>query len=217
MGDLKKTALESFPSNKFERKSLMYNKVDGDLALWQEFQLGSEVAFAKIYKDNVDKLYGYGLKIIYDKNTVKDAIQDLFIDLWDTKEKLSAVKSIKAYLYTSLRRKLIKEHTKHKKRYSTNRDIESIENELEFVEFSLVEKKLFDSERKSLKEGLDSLKPQQREIIYLKYYSRLSYQEIMEIMSLDKKQAYNLLSRTLKSLKDILLFFVLFFVCYMFS
>ncbi|NJB82706.1 RNA polymerase sigma factor [Wenyingzhuangia aestuarii] len=198
----------SFPKTK--RKEIVY-QVDNDIALWKEFQLGSEIAFAKIYKENVDKLYRYGLKVVYDKNLVKDAIQDLFIELWDRKEKLSEVNSIKSYLYTSLRRKLIKQQIKHKKTHNSNESVDTLKDELESIEFSLIEKQQLDVELKSLKKGLDNLKPKQREIVYLKFYARLSYEEIMDIMSLDKKQAYNLLSRTLKTLKDVLILLLILF------
>ncbi|MDO6802958.1 RNA polymerase sigma factor [Wenyingzhuangia sp. 1_MG-2023] len=211
MGNLKELNTERYHANDKKESHVVLNKHKvSDLVLWQEFQLGSETAFAKIYEDHVGRLYSYGLKIVYDKSIVKDAVQDLFIELWDTKEKLSEVKSIKSYLFTSLRRKLIKQQVKYHKIFNKNENVETINYESESVEFSLIEKQRLDFEKQSLKIGLEKLEPKQREIVFLKYYARLSYEEIMEIMDIDKKQAYNLLSRTLKTLKEFLIFLILF-------
>lgn len=67
----------------------------GDVQLWQDFQIGSESAFATIYEKNANFLYSYGLKIVSDKELVKDSIQDLFVELWDAKNRVSKVRSIK--------------------------------------------------------------------------------------------------------------------------
>ena len=110
-----------------------------DEELWSKFKLGSETAYALIYKDNVAKLYSYGLKLV---------------------------------------------------------------NNNPSAEFSLIEKQRFDEERKSLLKVMEKLNDKQREIIHLKYYSNFSYEEISEIMSLDKKATYNLMAHTIKLLRQ---------------
>ncbi|MDD7886795.1 RNA polymerase sigma factor [Flavivirga sp. 57AJ16] len=187
-----------------------------DLQIWQEFQSGSDSAFANIYKSHATLLYSYGLKLVYDKELVKDAIQDLFIELWDSKDRLSKVKSIKAYLYKSLRRKLISKVIKERKTFDKNQDLTSLDAEIPSTEISLIEKQQFDAKRKTLEKAIASLSNKQREIIHLKFYGRLSYLEISEIMALDKKGTYNLMARTIQILKDhlvsIMLLIVLFSV-----
>lgn len=180
-----------------------------DLQIWREFQSGSDSAFANIYKCHVDLLYSYGLKLVYDKELVKDAIQDLFIELWDSKDRLAKVKSIKAYLYKSLRRKLISKASKERKIFDRSQNLDSLDIETPSTEISLIEKQQFDAKRNVLRKALVSLSDKQREIIHLKFYGRLSYSEISEIMSLDKKGTYNLMARTIQILKDHLVSIVL--------
>ena len=66
---------------------------------------------AEVYNLHVKALYNYGNKIFHNSSLVEDAIHDLFVDLWNYRKNLSPVISIRAYLYSSLRRKI----TKHSK------------------------------------------------------------------------------------------------------
>ncbi len=175
-----------------------------DLQLWQEFKSGSEIAFATIYNDNVGRLYGYGIKLIHDKDSVKDAIQDLFVELWNARERLGDAKSIKSYLYKSIRRALISRVSSQRKKLGFFYSLEHFEETVSSQEIHLIEKQRFDEERKKLKKALIKLNAKQQEIIYLKFYGHLSYEEISEVMSLDKKGAYNLMAYTLKLLRQYL-------------
>ncbi|WP_339712361.1 sigma-70 family RNA polymerase sigma factor [uncultured Kriegella sp.] len=175
------------------------NKGIADFQLWQEFQAGSDIAYATIYRDNVSFLYSYGLKLIKDKELIKDCIQELFVEIWNSKHKLGRVKSIKSYLFKSIRRKLIAESVKQRKR-SMPLDLKP--NFLKVlvtpsIEFDMIERQCFDQQCQKLKKALEKLTDRQKEIIHLKYYTQLSYEEIAEIMSLSKKGTYKLMGRSI--------------------
>lgn len=172
-----------------------------DVQLWQEFQSGSEEAFATIYKNNAARLYNYGLKLVADKELVKDAIQDLFVELWEAKKRLGKVKSIKSYLYKSIRRKIISQLSKERKLGHSEVVDDSIFEGSQSSEISLIEKQQFDKEREKLNLALASLPKRQREIVHLKYYAQLSYSEISEILEVNKKTAYSLMARSIEQLK----------------
>ncbi len=53
-------------------------------------------------------------------------------------------------------------------------------------------------------DALGRLSNRQKEIIYLKYYQNLSYEEVSEIMNINYQAARNLLYQAIKSLKSIL-------------
>ena len=187
-----------------------------DLQLWQDFQMGSESAFATIYEKHVALLYSYGLKLVYDKELVKDSIQDLFIELWNTKNRLAKVQSIKAYLYKSFRRKLIAQVSKERKTFDKSQDINNLNKKTSSQEISLIEKQRFDEQRQALNKALTFLSDKQKEVIHLKFYGKLNYNEIAEIMPLDKKGVYNLMARSIKILKQhivsLVMLGILFFI-----
>lgn len=173
-----------------------------DFQLWQRFKNGDEAAFAKIYRDNAQILYGYGLKLVNDKDLVRDCIQDLFVEIWDSKHKLGSVRSIKAYLYKSMRRKLIRKASRKRKRFDATYEMEAVQETVPSIEVRLIEKQRFDHEHQLVVNALDKLNKKQREIIHLKYYGNMGYDEISEIMGLDKKATYNLMAHTIKLLRQ---------------
>jgi DNA-directed RNA polymerase specialized sigma subunit, sigma24 homolog len=46
--------------------------------------------------------------------------------------------------------------------------------------------------------------PRQKEIIYLKYYMNLSYEEVSEVMNINYQAARNLVYQSIKVLKNVL-------------
>ena len=173
-----------------------------DLQLWHEFKGGSEPAFSSIYETYVDQLYRYGLKLVRDKELVKDCIQDLFIEIWDTKHKLGMVKSIRSYLFKSIRRKILSQVIRKRKLSGDIKESIAVQRSTPSSEITLIEKQRFDLEQSKLRIVLQKLNSKQREVIHLKFYGRLSYDDISEIMSLDKKAIYNLMAHTIKLLKE---------------
>ncbi len=173
-------------------------KILNDFQLWKEFQAGSETAFSKIYHLHAALLYSYGVKLVKDKELIKDCIQDLFVEIWNAKHRLGSVKNIKSYLFKSVRRKLIAETIKNRK----NRDHSIILPNLKIIstpseEWKLIEKQSSDEKQVKLKEALNHLTQRQREIIHLKYFSRLDYSEISETMGLSMKGTYKLMGRSI--------------------
>ena len=63
-------------------------------------------------------------------------------------------------------------------------------------------------------QALDQLSNRQKEIIYLKFYQELNYDEVSEIMNINYQAARNLLYQSIKSLKKLLT--TLAFFCFLF-
>ncbi|RAV30534.1 hypothetical protein DN748_03285 [Sinomicrobium soli] len=172
-----------------------------DIQLWQEFQAGSDTAFAFIYRKYASPLYSYGMKLVNNREQVMDAIQDLFVGLWDRKEKLGKVRSIRSYLYKSLQRKLISGASK-RRLLPHSEETEIAENgNASSVERNLIEKETFNREFRALTSALSRLGGKQQQVIHLKYYAQLNYEEIADVMGMDKKAVYNLMAYTLQTLR----------------
>ncbi|MCH7398091.1 sigma-70 family RNA polymerase sigma factor [Belliella sp. DSM 107340] len=173
-----------------------------DTEIWDSFRSGSESAFITIYQNFFDKLYAYGWKISNSEDLVKDAIQDLFIELRKNRAKLGQTNSIKFYLFKSLKRKLIKEEGKW---YS---NLESIDANY-FFDFNfspeqlLIDRQMDEERTKKLNHAIRHLSPRKKEVIYYYFYEELSYKEIQEIMNLDNiKSVRNLIYKSISFLRE---------------
>lgn len=173
-----------------------------DNKIWDSFLKGNEQAFNLIFKKFYEELFYYGVKITGNRDLVQDEIQQLFIKLWERKQKLPEVHSVKAYLLKAFRRQIIDSLKKQQKRQviPLNKSIEN--NHYEFsMENSLINKQVSEERRKALQQAIEQLNPHQREILYLKFYNNLSYQEIAEVLAISYQTVRNYMSKALKLLR----------------
>src|SRR5690606_26189782 len=94
MPDQNPIAEELFSSLKPFKSAMPFD--DGQV--WDAFREGDEAAFVFIYESYFDRLFAYGLRVAGDAYLVEDAIQELFIDLRNNRNRLKETDSIKFYL-----------------------------------------------------------------------------------------------------------------------
>ena len=171
-----------------------------DEVLWNSFKKGNELALSILYKKYIQLLYSYGLHTIRDHDIVMDCLQDLFSGFWQKRESISSVQSVKSYLFKSFRRSLIHRIVEQRKHSAPLPDNESFEF-MPSIESVLIEDEIRAEQTDRLKKCIQSLTKGQREVIYLKFYNELSYQEIAEITELQIDSVYNLVSKTIELLR----------------
>jgi len=163
--------------------------------VWDKFRNGDREAFKTIYNEFIDALFSYGSRITSDNDLLKDAIQDLFIDIYTYGAKLRQPELLEFYLFKSLKRNLIKK-LKETQRYTSTKEI--LEN---FdLQFSIEQENFSEESEKKLKflqEELVKLESSKKELLFLKFNSGLSYEEIGQLLNMKpatvKKQVYRLI------------------------
>src|SRR5690606_6267964 len=77
------------------------------------------LAFAEIYKRYWSLLYATALRITKDEAASMDVVQDIYTDFWDNPSRLATHTSLRAYLYTTVRHRVIDviKHQKVRERY----------------------------------------------------------------------------------------------------
>lgn len=174
-----------------------------DNGIWKEFAKGNSAAFLYIYNKHFDDLYSFGFQFSKDADFIKDCIQDLFVEL-NQKKKSRSIKSIKSYLFVSLKRKIIYYQNRSKKFiYKTNL-LDGYDFQMSFsVEDRLINQQ-FDKERKAkLNKAINTiLTKRQREAIYYLYYERLSIDEMAELMPVSRRGIQNLVYKAVRILKS---------------
>lgn len=176
----------------------MHNEKD----IWDAFRYGDENSFKVIFDQFYDHLYNYGHKFTTDDFIVEEALQDLFIKLWKNKNTIGETGSVKNYLYKAFRRVLLRklDYAPRLQLFAPADDNAPFRLELGHDD-GLASHERLDEIRKSLAHALEKLSPRQREIIHLRYYEELEYEEIAAIMQLSVSSTYKLLYRAVDSLK----------------
>jgi len=169
--------------------------------IWDRFREGSKEALEYIYEGNYSALYYYGLKFTRDSNFIKDTIHELFMELINSGERLARTGNIRYYLLKSLRNKLIRQ-LKENQTIAAGQSGDLKFSLLESVENQLINKNIEEKVRVQINSAIKKLSFKQQEIIYLRFYNDMPYQEIAEMFGVKIQTVRNLMSRALKSLKD---------------
>lgn len=167
--------------------------------LWQRFRSGEYELLGEIFQLHYNELYYYGIKLVFVPELVKDTIQDIFTDIWSRKEKMEGVQNIKAYLFVSVRREILRRIEKLRK----NSKLELQPNEsFEFsVEDFLVREESKKQASQQVIECMKKLSERQREVILLRFNHELEFQDIATVMEMNVQSVRNLLFRALENIR----------------
>ncbi len=168
-------------------------------SLWMEFLAGDELAFSRLYLLFFDDLLMYGRRVGGDDLIVEDAIQDLFIKLYQKKIALEDNKKLRPFLFRSLKNLIYTQLLRDAKLTSFD-DYEcpfNLEYTIDDQVFTNQEQQLSDEVHRFMR-GLSN---RQREIIYLRFVHEMSFEEISVIMDIHVQSARNLLARSMDKIR----------------
>jgi len=175
-----------------------------DVELWISLKQGNREAFTTLYGKYSKMLFSYGLRITADEDVVADALQSTFVKFWTNRETIALPVQVKPFLITSFRNNLSTITAKGNRTES----LDNFAEERFVMDFTLeseyIKKEDIDIQSRKLNDALNQLSPRQKEIIYLRYFEELDYNEIATIMDITVKGAYKLSARALLGLQAIL-------------
>jgi len=172
-----------------------------DYAIWEAFKSGNKIAFDYIFESNIKMLYTYGNGIIRDRELVADCIQELFIELWNKREILGSTNSIKFYLFKSLRRRIIRKNETEQRRSDVDLTLTYQDSFNLPFESELILDEVRQKRKQHLSLALSIITQRQREAILLRYYKKLTFEEMSSRMKMDIPSVRNILSKAIQSLR----------------
>ncbi|GEC71219.1 RNA polymerase sigma-70 factor, ECF subfamily [Flavobacterium flevense] len=170
-----------------------------DLDLVKRLQQNEEEALTIIYKEYWEIMYVAAYNLVKDRSVCEDIVQEVFISLWQRREKLQIKTSLKSYLYTSTVYKVYDHFSKNKKMLKDEL-FDNFENK---IEASNPETKLMHEELiRHLDAIVDSLPDKCREVYKLSRENMLSNKEIAEQLNISQRTVEGHISKALKILKE---------------
>lgn len=162
-------------------------------------QKSDEKAFTVIYERYHKLLYVVAYKYLKDNDMAKDAVQQIFLKLWESRSLLNIHINLRNYLYTMLKNHLLNEIRNHYSILEKNYELaqEAIEYEDEILS-KLEEKEL----TAQLYQAVDNLPGQKKAVCLYKLKEGLSNQEIAEKMQLSIPTVKTHYSQAIKLLRD---------------
>jgi RNA polymerase sigma factor (sigma-70 family) len=175
---------------------------DTDLQLWSNIRNGEKDSLSSLYNLYYLCLFNYGYKIVPREQFIEDCIQELFLTIWEQRNTISKVFSVKSYLYVSMKRMVFSKLNKYRNYQKRNtRYAEDFqEDTLDFESWIIAQE--FQAEYKYLVDvAIQELSNRQKEVIKLKYNDGLSTSEIANLLEINRQSVYNHVSEALKQLK----------------
>ncbi len=169
--------------------------------IWNSFLKGDDNAFSLLYEKFFPELYAYALKLGFNEEICKDAIHDVFYNIFTSKKKLGHVENIEFYLLHSLRNRLFDIHNKH--RATRNIEIESnILDEDELIIERIIQNESTIQVKETIERLLKTLSPKQKKVIHYRYVLNLKYNEIATILDMSPDAVKKFVTRSLKKMRD---------------
>jgi RNA polymerase sigma-70 factor (ECF subfamily) len=183
-----------------------------DQQLWQQLKDGEEGALENIYREHVEALLRYGGQFSTDTGLIEDSIHDLFVELWRNRTGLGDNDNIRPYLLVALRRKLIRQ-IKRAQRIQSEADTREIEFLAEpSIDTAIIGREISEANAAALQKAMTQLSNRQREVLYLKYFEDMNYDDICEALGINYQSVRNLVSTGIKALRKYLTVLWVFFL-----
>lgn len=175
-----------------------------DVQLWKQLKNGCELALGKLVKKYFNPLQNYGYKFVQDEDFVKDCVQEVFIEVWQRRERLTTPDSVRAYLLSSVRKRVLREGFRQQiLREETTINLENDWHSVELpYEWAMIEQENVELLTQKVKNMLSQLPKRQREAVYLQFYQNLEREEIAQIMDIHPQSVSNLLQSAFKVFRE---------------
>lgn len=172
-----------------------------DTSLWNQLRVGDEEAFSVLFERYYGQLVNYGKTLVKAEDIVKDCVQDVFVDLWTYRFKLNEANAVKAYLLSSVRKRIARIHSRDHIFSNIKRD-----DNLEFLfDFSIEDRLISDETTakkvEQLNASINKLSDRQKEALYLRYHQGLSVEQVSEVLNMNYQSTKNLIHRAILQLR----------------
>jgi len=148
------------------------------------------------FKSLSDGLYRVAYYILESQNDAEDAVQDLFIKLWNSREQLDTVLNLKAYCTTLMKNLCIDRLRKEQR-------VQVMEPGPDMAETRRVDED-YDAREKleRVMAAIERLPARQRDVMKMYVFEEMSYDEIAEKTGMTNLTLRVLLSNARKSLRN---------------
>jgi len=166
--------------------------------LWHSLRRGDEKAFESLYDLHANALLSYGVRITNQKEIVNDALQDVFIHIWQKRDQLPIIKNGRAFLLTALRNRVIR--ILESRNLNTN-SIQPNQAIQESFEQNIILEEIAEERLLKVYQTIHTLPTRQKEVIHLRYFQNLRTEEIAEVLNINYQSVSNLLYKGIQKMR----------------
>lgn len=159
---------------------------------------GNTILFERTFKEHFKGLHAYAYTMLKDEQAAEDVVQNIFLKLWEKKERIQIERSIAAYLYRSVYNDCINQinHMKVRNAYEAYETYASRNRHAEQDQVSYTELE------QKISRALNELPEGCRTVFQMSRFEELKYHEIAGKLGISIKTVENQMGKALKLMRE---------------
>jgi RNA polymerase sigma-70 factor (ECF subfamily) len=175
-----------------------------DKLLFEKIAYGDKSSFDILFRKYYSQLVRFAMGYMHDGPAAEEIVQDLFVRIWESAQRIEIETSILAYLYSSVRNQALNciKHENVKKKYEQEQVtmLDSYKDDFE----EKVNVKFF---RQMLTSAVGDLPEKCREIFEMAKFEGLTYDEIADYLQVSAKTVENQMGIALKKIREAMILY----------
>jgi len=165
-------------------------------------QNSDQQAFKELYLIYFDRLYKFAFSILHSSEFAEEAVNDVFLNIWQKRSSLKNIENLKNYLFISTKNTSFNYLSKFRKERSTTLDDVLVRFEADEL---TPETAYFTNEvRMEIEQAINQLPPKTKLVFQMAKIEGLKYKEIAEILSISVNTIDNHIATAIKKLSVVL-------------
>ena len=165
-----------------------------------QLRLGShdQNALKQLYDEYSNRLFHFAYGLIHSKELAEEIVQDVFIKIWEKRERISTLENLTGYLYTVTKNL----SCSYLRKYNGSRHINIDEFTLPYFKIDVSPEELMITNEmlQKINQAINDLPPRCRVIFKLVKEDGLKYKEVAGLLDISLKTVENQVGLALKKL-----------------
>ncbi len=174
-----------------------------DSIYWNRLKQGDSGALGILYDKYIDKLFLTALRTTDNRELAKDAVQEVFIDIWNYRDTLCDILYSESYLTKVLKNILLKKIKKENVAHSYQLQASLISPEQD-IESLIISRDTAIEKSAKLTDAIAKLSARQKQVLELHFDEGLSYEQISKKLHINYQSVNNLFFRSILRLRNLM-------------
>ena len=176
----------------------MHNSQNIELLCKKISQNSDQQAFKELYLAYFDRLYKFAFSILHSAEFAEEAVNDVFLNIWQKRNSLKNIASLTNYLFISTKNTSFNYLSKFRKERNTSLDDVLVRFEIDELTPETI---LFSAEiRSEIEQAINQLPPKTKLVFQMAKVEGLKYKEIAEILNISVNTIDNHIATAVKKL-----------------
>lgn len=172
---------------------------ENEIELLQKLTEGDSAAFRQIYECYQGRVFLFAYRLTKSKASAEEVVQEVFVKLWEKREKVKIDKNFSAYMLT-MAKNLVLDGLK---KAAYDRKVQQrIYHQMQALRNTTAEQMIQKELDRLHRQAIDALSPQRRNVYILSREEEMSYQEIADKLGISRNTVRNLMVEALESIRE---------------